>query len=84
MEKDKTKEWSVKEYTCGWCTYRFTLPVRTSGGQVDPLGRVSKKYSTQVKCPYCGNFLKTWDEGTEVGTTKDYKEAREIRQNKEK
>lgn len=43
------------EYHCGYCKYDFEKMVGKSEG-----GKHST-VSSQVKCPNCGNFLKTWD-----------------------
>ena len=39
-----------KKYTCKWCNNSFMAFVR----------RIQHG-SNQVQCPYCKNFLKTWD-----------------------
>lgn len=36
-------------YVCDWCSFEFVLEVRTF-----------QKVTTQVVCPRCNNFLKTW------------------------
>ena len=42
------------KYICSYCEFPFKLVVRKSGSS-------KKTYaSTQVRCPACGNFLKTW------------------------
>jgi rubredoxin len=46
----------LNKYYCGYCKYEFEQEVNTSGG-----GKHSK-ISSQVICPACTNFLKTWDD----------------------
>jgi len=46
MAKEKKPE---LEYVCGWCKHKFKQ-------RVGKYGRVS----SQVRCPVCQNFLKTW------------------------
>jgi len=50
----ETKGRELLKYHCGYCEYRFKHWVGTSSG-----GK-SSTVSTQVKCPKCGNFLKTF------------------------
>lgn len=58
-----------KEYDCGYCGKNFKIVVRKTGAS-------KKAYvSTQVKCPRCGNFLKTWDEGKVVSIIKKNRET---------
>jgi len=35
-----------RKYKCRWCEYKFTKMISITGGD-------------HVKCPKCGNFLKT-------------------------
>ena len=51
-KKDKT----LMSYHCGYCKYDFQRLVGTSSGNKGKGG-----VSTQVKCPQCNNFLKTWE-----------------------
>jgi DNA-directed RNA polymerase subunit RPC12/RpoP len=37
------------DYCCNFCGYTFTKKARKTKG-----------VSTQIKCPYCENFIKTW------------------------
>ena len=51
------------DYVCNWCGYAFTLKVRRKTGHAIGTDKKSKhkgNVSTQVKCPYCENFIKTW------------------------
>jgi hypothetical protein len=64
------KEYSLRSYKCGYCGYSFKHYVRSTGGQEDFMGRKGKKYSSQVKCQRCSNFLKTWEEGKDLGIYK--------------
>jgi hypothetical protein len=57
------KEYTFKEYDCGYCQFKWKQYVGITGGVEDALGRVAKKYSSQVQCPRCHNGCKTWDEG---------------------
>ena len=43
-----------QKYACGYCNYKFEKDVNKSDG-----GKHSKA-STQVTCPNCTNFLKTY------------------------
>lgn len=72
MEDDKKKvkdpkvKGQMREYDCGYCGHIFRLPVRKVLG-VSAYGFESKNNtSSQVRCPRCFNFLKTWDEGKDV------------------
>lgn len=40
-------------YTCPWCDYSFSHFVRT-------VGEKKRKVSTQIVCPQCKNFIKTF------------------------
>ena len=46
----------LRKYKCNWpnCGYEFEREANTSSG-----GK-HKTVSTQIKCPKCGNYLKTW------------------------
>lgn len=44
-----------KTYKCTWCDHEFERIVDYWGDEKKAKG------STQVKCPNCCNFLKTWD-----------------------
>lgn len=39
---------------------------RTGGGIENSHGHVPQVVSSQVKCPKCGNFLKTWQDAIDV------------------
>lgn len=56
MSKDNKE---VRDYRCGFCKHRFTQKVGKFEGSPPPGGKV-RHVSSQVKCPNCGNFLKTW------------------------
>lgn len=64
-EPDRVKRRTTMKYTCNFHKKPFTFEadVGSSGGFEDSHGRTIKKVSSQVKCPRCGNFLKTWGEG---------------------
>ena len=47
IERDKDKK--ELKYLCGYCGHKFTQLVGTFN-----------KVSSQVVCPACGNFLKTF------------------------
>lgn len=51
-KKGRMKNKQIKKYTCCYCKHEFKTLVGTSGGD--------KPASSQVKCPNCTNFLKTW------------------------
>lgn len=56
---EKTHNTYKCEYpTCGWV---FDAWVRKVGGSANLDGTVNKCVSSQVKCPSCGNFMKTWE-----------------------
>lgn len=57
-------EGQLKRYDCGYCQHTFEQVVRKS------LGGKKTIVSDQVKCPRCGNFLKTWDEGEVIQVLK--------------
>lgn len=50
-------------YICDWCSFKFYKTVGSLGGEpmADASGRKHKKYSSQIMCPSCGNFIKTWE-----------------------
>ena len=52
MAKDNKE---LKKYKCRYCGYEFEQLVGSTGDEKH------NKVSSQVKCPQCGNFLKTWD-----------------------
>ena len=67
METTKTgTDYILNQYNCGYCGNTFKQYVRTTGGQEDAIGRISKKYSSQVKCSRCSNFLPTYEGCTKV------------------
>lgn len=43
-------------YVCNYCSYTFTMRVRKSS-----TAHQKQTASTQVKCPQCGNFNKTYE-----------------------
>lgn len=45
-----------REYSCGYCKHKFTRLV----GKYTGRGK-HQTVSSKVKCPCCGNFLKTWN-----------------------
>jgi len=45
------KKYTLKKYTCYYCGHKFEKEVIYEAGE---------KYSTQVKCPKCYNFIPTW------------------------
>jgi len=51
MEKKENNKFKCCYPNCG---YEFEL-------EVDSTGSNHNRISTQVVCPKCGNFLKTWD-----------------------
>ena len=53
---EKAKERKLLIYHCGYCGYNFKHWV----GTYDATGK-HESVSTQVKCPKCTNFLKTFD-----------------------
>ena len=54
----------LKEYNCGYCGYKFEKVAKRRDA-INLLREKSQKgtISNQIKCPYCENFLKTWDDG---------------------
>lgn len=77
---DPKDNYTVMQYKCGYCRMEFIRPVKLVMNDppmgVDPKGAVS----TKVICPKCGNFLKTWEDGNEIGTTDKLHEVRRMRQ----
>ena len=51
----------VLTYIYGFCGFRFEHYVGSTGGGTDAQNRNISKVSTQVQCPKCTNFLKTWE-----------------------
>lgn len=41
-------------YKCDWCEFEFTQIVGSTG-------QGHQKVSSQVVCPRCKNFIKTWE-----------------------
>ena len=56
-----TKE--VRTYNCNWpkCGVEFKQAVGFTGGGVDGMGSKQDMVTDAVRCPSCGNGLKTWD-----------------------
>lgn len=53
--KDKNDEHKlVVEYKCPFCRHIFVRSVRKAGAK-------HSAASTQVICPNCSNFIKTWE-----------------------
>lgn len=49
-------------YMCEWCKNRFNRIVGKTYGSTDVISKKeARAYSSQVQCPYCKNFIKTWD-----------------------
>jgi DNA-directed RNA polymerase subunit RPC12/RpoP len=60
------KEYSLMKYKCGYCGKEFKQFVRavmkdTPGGYKQEIA-----VSSQVRCPRCKAFLKTWEDGAEL------------------
>ena len=56
-------DYTEATYICGYCGKKFKMDV-TKISYASPIGRRYNQrhsVSTQVKCPRCGNFLKTWE-----------------------
>lgn len=73
MEEDKKtigNEYSLRQYECGYCGYEFKQFVRTVMKNTPTGSNPEASASTQVQCPYCKAFLKTWDEGKDLGIYK--------------
>ena len=55
------KKKELKDYYCYWCKNKFQQLVGMALGKGSDGGQGKKrKISSQVKCPKCGNFIKTW------------------------
>lgn len=56
-----------RRYKCGFCGFEFSQWVDSGyseGGEADKSEyHDPSKCSSQVKCPKCDNFLKTWSDG---------------------
>ena len=64
----------IREYICTWCKYKFITKAGVTGGQYnEKTGSRSARISSQVKCPRCGNFLKTWEDGKKIKTVQQDK-----------
>ncbi len=62
----------INTYVCGFCTFSFEAVVGTSSG--DKKTRVS----SQVRCPACKNFVRTYDDAkTSKEIKKEMKEMKE-------
>ncbi len=58
------QQYTLKQYNCGYCQYIFRQYVRKVGEGMDAFGKPYRNStSSQVICPKCKAFLKTWDEG---------------------
>jgi len=58
--------YTLRKYDCGYCGYAFKQFVRKVESS-PPTGYKGKDAtSSQVRCPNCGNYAKTWDEGEEI------------------
>lgn len=66
VDKDKKASKTLKEYQCGYCKTVFKTFVRKTFGNTGMLARPKNNTSTQVQCPKCNNFLKTWEEGIDI------------------
>ena len=64
-KKDKEK-YTLKEYDCGYCHFTFRQYVRRVEHNAE-YGYDAKHTSSQVRCPYCKQFLRTWDDGEVLG-----------------
>jgi len=53
--KIKDKDKSENTYLCNWCSGEFTMVV----GETSSPAKHSN-VSSQVICPFCSNFIKTW------------------------
>lgn len=62
--KDFKQTYMLREYECPYpnCGMNFQKPVRNS----NPTDGKHNSISTQVQCPKCKNFLKTWGCGKDV------------------
>lgn len=61
-KEDVKKGKKIFEYTCGYCGFLFRQKV------MKDFANESKRqhFSSQIRCPYCKNFLRTWDDGKEA------------------
>jgi len=59
MAKEQ-KEVELRNYFCGYCRHKFKAYAKRTGSYVK--GTCRNTCSNQIKCPECGNFLKTWGE----------------------
>ena len=68
MTKTDDREFTLKEYKCGYCNHEWRQYVRRLQAGSDVVtGRPHRHaISSQVQCPRCKNGCKTWDEGTEI------------------
>ena len=60
MTKDKEEAY---KYFCNWCGHEFENRVRRvygSGSSSFFRGK-QRALSNQIRCPMCGNFIKTWE-----------------------
>jgi rubredoxin len=55
-EKDKI----LVNYTCYFCQHKFEQKVGKYGAHIP--GKANNCVSSQVRCPVCKNFIKTWQE----------------------
>jgi len=56
LSKDDQDRKTLTEYKCGYCKKEFKAYV----GKFEAKGKHAS-ISTQVKCPQCSNFLKTYN-----------------------
>lgn len=61
-QKEAKRGIIIKEYNCGYCGFLFKQKVLKDSTSESK----RSNWSSQVRCPYCKNFAKTWDEGKEV------------------
>ena len=65
MAKEKGKENKIlRRYWCRYCGHLFEKYVGTYGDHTPH--KSNNKVSSQVKCPKCGNGLKTWEDGVDL------------------
>jgi hypothetical protein len=64
--KDPREKGILKEYICGFCGYKFQQKVRRVMGPGAVGFKGKNNTSSQVRCPFCLNFSKTWTEGIEL------------------
>lgn len=60
LKRGKIKEKELKDYACYFCQHKFQKYVGQSIGNKFK-GKSKGGCSTQVICPKCENFIKTWD-----------------------